>query len=180
LQSLTPIFAETMLPQQTVGSLKEGLDVHITTDAFPGKIFDGKLTAISPDFDPSVRSVRVQATLQNSEQLLRPGMFGHIEILLPSDEKVLVVPATSVLSAPYGDSVYVIEPSTNSAGGLVVRQQFVRVGRSKGDFVSVTTGLKEGDRVVSSGLFKLRNGMSVVENNELTPKPDKKPTPSDS
>jgi membrane fusion protein (multidrug efflux system) len=124
--------------------------------------------------------VRVQATLANEEQALHPGMFARIEIALPDQEKVLAVPATAVLSAPFGDSVFVIENSTNASGGLVVRQQFVRVGRAKGDFVSVSGGLKVGERVAASGLFKLRNGMSVVVNDELTPKSEKKPTPSDS
>jgi membrane fusion protein (multidrug efflux system) len=179
IQSLTPLFAETMLPQQTLAALKTGLAVQVTTDAYPEKIFNGTLTAINPDFDATMRSVRVQATLENGEQLLHPGMFARMEIVLPETEKVLAVPATSILRAPYGDSVYVIENSTNAAGGLVVRQQLVQVGRAKGDFVSVATGLKVGERVVSSGLFKLRTGMSVVENNELTPKSDKKPNPSD-
>jgi membrane fusion protein (multidrug efflux system) len=100
--------------------------------------------------------------------------------LLPDEQVVLAIPATSILSAPYGDSVYVVEPATNAAAGLVVRQQFVRLGRAKGDYVSVVTGLKAGTRVASSGLFKLRNQMSVIENNELEPKSERKPTPSDS
>lgn len=180
LESLTPVFAETMLPQQALASLKTGLEVQLTTDAYPGKTFAGTLTAISPDFDSTMRSVRVQATLQNDEQLLRPGMFARIEIVLPEQNKVLVIPATSILSAPFGDSVYVIENSTNNAGGLVARQQFVRVGRAKGDFISIESGLKAGDRVVASGLFKLRNGVSVLVNDEITPKSTKKPTPADS
>jgi membrane fusion protein (multidrug efflux system) len=93
---------------------------------------------------------------------------------------VIVVPATAVLNAPFGDSVYIIEQGTNATGGLVVRQQFVRIGRMRGDYVAVETGVKPGDKVVSSGLFKLRNGMSVVENNELTPKSSATPKPADS
>ena len=96
-------------------------------------------------------------------------MFARAEVFLPEEQKVLVIPATAVLSAPYGDSVYVIEskPATNGApAGLVVRQQFVRTGRSHGDFLSVESGLKPGDRIVSAGIFKLRNGMSVIENND--------------
>jgi membrane fusion protein (multidrug efflux system) len=180
LQALAPIFAETMLPQQTLAALKPGLAVKLSTDAFPEKVFAGTLTAINPDFDAASRSVRVQATLANAEELLRPGMFARIEIALPGEQPVLAVPATAILSAPYGDSVYVIENSTNATGGLVVRQQIVRVGRAKGDFVSVTGGLKAGERVAASGLFKLRNGMGVVVNDELTPKSEQKPNPSDS
>jgi membrane fusion protein (multidrug efflux system) len=95
---------------------------------------------------------------------------------------VAVIPATSVLSAPYGDSVYVIEskPDKDGKPALTVRQQLVRTGRARGDLVAVETGLKPGDRIVKAGLFKLRNGMPVVENNELSPKSVEKPHPSDS
>jgi membrane fusion protein (multidrug efflux system) len=180
LQSLAPVYADFSLPQQELARLKTGLGVRVTSDTYPNQQFLGTLTAINPDLDVATRSVRLQATLENKEQLLRPGMFARIEVLLPDEHPVLAIPATSVLSAPYGDSVYVLEQSTNSTGGLIVRQQFIRVGRARGDFVSVTTGLKAGDRVVTSGIFKLRNGMPVVENNDLTPSSEKKPNPSDS
>jgi len=180
LQSLAPVYADFSLPQQELARLKTGLGVRVTTDTYPGKQFLGTLTAINPDLDTATRSVRLQGTCANEEQLLRPGMFARIEVLLPDEHPVLAIPATSVLSAPYGDSVYVLQPSTNSTGGLTVRQQFIRTGRARGDFVSVETGLKPGDRVVTSGIFKLRNGMNVVENNNLTPNSEKKPNPSDS
>jgi membrane fusion protein (multidrug efflux system) len=124
--------------------------------------------------------VGLQATFENPEQLLRPGMFARAEVLLPEDQAVLVVPATSVLSAPYGDSVYVIESEPGKDGGkpgLVVRQKFIRTKGARGDFVSVASGLKAGERIVSAGIFKLRNGMSVVENNELSPKSELAPQP---
>jgi membrane fusion protein (multidrug efflux system) len=183
LQSLTPIYVDFSLPQQELSRLKTGMRVQVTTDAYPGSKFEGTLTAINPDLDQQTRSVGLQATFKNDDQLLRPGMFARIEVLLPEESPVLVIPATAVLSAPYGDSVYVIEPkaSTNAASaGLVVRQQFVRTGRARGDFVSVESGLKAGERVVSSGIFKLRNGMAVTVNNELVPKATVTPHPSDS
>ncbi|HEX5222928.1 MAG TPA: efflux RND transporter periplasmic adaptor subunit [Verrucomicrobiae bacterium] len=180
LQSLAPVYADFSLPQQELARLKTGLGVRVTTDTYPNKQFLGTLTAINPDLDTATRSVRLQGTCANAEQLLRPGMFARIEVLLPDEHPVLAIPATSVLSAPYGDSVYVVQESTNAAGGLIVRQQFIRVGRTRGDFVAVETGLKPGDRVVTSGIFKLRNGMNVVENNNLSPNSEKKPNPSDS
>lgn len=180
LQSLTPVYGDFSLPQQDIARIKTGLQVRVSSDTYPGKTFTGTLTAINPDLDPVTRSVKLQATFDNEEQLLRPGMFARMEIVFPEVKPVLAIPATAVLSAPYGDSVYVVEPSTNAAGGLVVRQQFIRVDRAKGDFVSVSSGLKPGERVVSSGMFKLRNNMAVVENNEIAPKSDKKPNPSDS
>src|ERR1035437_288864 len=183
LQSLTPIYAEFSLPQQELARLKTGMKVRVTTDAYPDRNFDGTLTAINPDLDPQTRSVGLQATFDNPEQLLRPGMFARVEVLLPEEQSVVVIPATSVLSAPYGDSVYVIESKPGKDSGkpqLAVRQQFIRTGRARGDFVSVESGLKPGDRIVSAGIFKLRNGMSVIENNDLAPKNDLAPRPSDS
>jgi membrane fusion protein (multidrug efflux system) len=178
LQALGTVYAEFALPQQELSRIKVGFGVRLTTDTYPGQQFAGVLTSLNPDLDAATRSVRVQATFENGNHLLRPGMFARVEVLLPVEQTVLVIPATAVLSAPYGNSVYVIESSTNTAGGLVVRQQFVRTGRPRGELISVETGLKVGDRVVRSGIFKLRNGMGVVENNEITPKPE--PAPANS
>ncbi len=180
LQSLTPVYADFSLPQQDLAQLKTGLTVQISCDAYPDKIFEGTLTAINPDLDSTTRSVGLQATLENAEQLLRPGMFVRASVTLPQEQAVLAIPATAVLSATYGDSVFVIEQSTNSGGGLVVRQQLIETGKSHGDFVSVKKGLKPGDRVASAGIFKLRNGVSIQENNEDTPKPSLSPKPSNS
>jgi membrane fusion protein (multidrug efflux system) len=179
LQSLAPVYADFSLPQQNLSLLQAGQAVLVTSDAYPGQTFDGTLTAINPDLDAATRSVTLQATLANTNQWLRPGMFVRVAVVLAQAQPMLVVPATAVLSAPYGDSVYLIEPSTNAAGGLVVRQQFVRTGQSHGDFVSVLTGLKPGDRVVSAGLFKLRNGAPVTVNDDIMQKPSKTPNPSE-
>lgn len=180
LQSLTPVYGDFSLPQQDLARIQTGLQVRVISDTYPGKTFTGTLTAINPDLDPITRSVKLQATFDNAEQLLRPGMFARMEIVFPEVKPVLAIPATAVLSAPYGDSVYVVEPSTNTSGGFEVRQQFIRVDRAKGDFVSVVSGLKAGENVVSSGMFKLRNKMAVTVNNDIVPKSDKKPNPSDS
>jgi membrane fusion protein (multidrug efflux system) len=183
LQALLPVFADFSLPQQELARLKTGLAVRVTSDTYPNQHFDGTLTAINPDLDATTRSVRLQATFANAEQLLRPGMFVRVEVIFPEEQTVLAVPATAILSAPYGDSVYVIESHPAKNGGkpeAVVSQKFVRTGRSRGDFISILSGLKAGDRVVSAGVFKLRNGMSVQENNNLVPKAVEKPSPSDS
>jgi membrane fusion protein (multidrug efflux system) len=108
-------------------------------------------------------------------------MFVRVKVNLPTEQSVLAIPGTAVLSAPYGDSVFVVEPQVaNGKTNLVVEQKFIRTGRSRGDFVSVETGLKSGERVVTAGIFKLRKGMSVVENNEVSPKPSQNPTPPNS
>jgi membrane fusion protein (multidrug efflux system) len=183
LQALLPVFADFSLPQQELARLKTGLAVRVSSDTYPDQHFDGTLTAINPDLDATTRSVRLQATFANAEQLLRPGMFVRVEVVFPEEQTVLAVPATAILSAPYGDSVYVIESHPAKNGGkpeAVVSQKFVRTGRSRGDFISILSGLKAGERVVSAGVFKLRNGMSVQENNELVPKAGEKPSPSDS
>jgi membrane fusion protein (multidrug efflux system) len=183
LQSLAPVYADFSLPQQELAKLKTGLRVRLVSDTYPGQRFEGVLTAINPDLDAVTRSVGLQATFDNADERLRPGMFARVEVLLPEEQNVLVIPATSVLSAPFGDSVYLIEtqPAKDGAAAhLVVRQQFIRTGTVRGDFVSVESGLKPGDRVASSGMFKLRNGLTVVENNELSPKSTQTPNPADS
>jgi membrane fusion protein (multidrug efflux system) len=182
LQALAPVYADFALPQQELAKLKTGMIVRVTTDTYPGRQFEGSLTAINPDLDATTRSVGLRATFANADEALRPGMFARVEVLLPQEQSVVVFPATSVLSAPFGDSVYVVEENagTNGMPALTVRQQFIRSGATRGDFLAVDSGLKPGARVVSSGLFKLRNGMTVVENNELAPKPDKAPHPADS
>jgi membrane fusion protein (multidrug efflux system) len=179
LDSLS-FFADFSLPQQELARLKTGMRVRVTTDTYPGRQFEGLLTTINPDLDSSTRSVGLQATFENPDQLLRPGMFARVEVLLPEEQAVLVIPATAVLSAPFGDSVYVIVSQTNSPPTLFVRQQFIRLGRVRGDFVSVESGLKPGERIVSSGIFKLRNSMPVIENNTLSPQNTESPRPSDS
>ena len=145
------------------------MPTRLSTDTYPNRQFEGTLTAINPELNATTRSIGLQATFENADQSLRPGMFARVEVLLPEEQNVLVIPDTSVLSAPYGDSVYVIEPATNSAGGLVVRQQLIRSDRTRSNYVSVVSGLQPGDRVVRSGIFKLRQGMAVIENNEFTP-----------
>jgi membrane fusion protein (multidrug efflux system) len=183
IQALDPIFLNLSLPQQQLGQVTEGLTARVVTDAHPGKRFEGKVTAINPDLDPTTRSVKLQVTLPNTESFLRPGMFGTVSIVLPETAPVIVIPATAVLYAPYGDTVFVVEEKKNEATGemqKVVRQQFVRLGTARGDFVAVTSGLKVGDTVVSAGVFKLRNGSTVSVHNELAPNAQLAPKPSDS
>lgn len=178
LQSLAPIFVDFSLPQQELSRLQTGLKVNAHADAYGTNVFTGELVAINPDLDVTTRNVRLRARFANTDELLRPGMFVRVEVVLPDEKSVLAIPMTSVLAAPYGDSVFVIQPSAaKGSTNLVVQQKFIRTGNSKGDFIVVETGLKAGDRVVSAGIFKLRNGMSVVENNELAPKASQTPTP---
>ena len=181
LQSLSPVYVDFSLPQQELARLRTGLKVRVTTDTYPDKTFEGELTAINPDLDMTTRSIRSRATFANAEELLRSGMFVRAAVILPEEKAVLAVPATAVVSAPYGDSVFIVSPDAKSGStNLVVQQAFIRTGRTHGDFVSVETGLKAGDRVATAGVFKLRNGMSVQEGNAETPTPSATPTPPNS
>jgi membrane fusion protein (multidrug efflux system) len=177
LQSLDPIYVNFSLPQQELPRLRAGMPVRVTCDALPGISFQGRITAINPLVDEATRNVQVQATAANREERLRPGMFVNASVGLPVRQKVLAIPATAVLYAPYGDSVFVVGTDNTGTGGKVLRQQFVRLGEKRGDFVAVTHGLKEGENVVSTGVFKLRNGQAVVVDNRLAPKFQAAPSP---
>ena len=182
LQALDPIFVNFSLPQQQLSKIKTGLTVRIKTDALPDKILEGAITAINPQVEAATRNIMVQATVANTQKLLRPGMFATATVVLPEQQPVLVIPATGVLNAPYSDSVFIVEDApdnSTAAGGKVVRQQFVRLGTRHGDFVAVAAGLKEGETVVSTGVFKLRNGQAVAVDNSLAPKFELAPTPKD-
>jgi membrane fusion protein (multidrug efflux system) len=183
LQAMDPVFINFMLPQQELARIKPGLPVRITSDALPGQVVPGRITAINPQADSATRNVRVQATAANKEELLRPGMFASVAVVLPVKSQVLAIPATAVLPAPYGDSVFVLEERQGEkvdSPGLTVRQQFVRLGESRGDFVAVVSGLDEGATVVSTGVFKLRNGQAVVVDNTLNPAFSLNPEPDNS
>src|SRR5438067_8545394 len=183
LTALDPVYVDFALPEQYLSQLSNGLEVDVRVDALPDHDFKGKLTAVNSMVDSVTRNVTAQATLQNPERTLRPGMFAKVEVVLPAKGKALVIPGSAVSYAPFGDSVYVIEKKKDEKTGKesqVIRQQFVRIGESRGDFVSVTQGLKGGETIVSTGVFKLRNGMTVTINNDLAPKPQLKPNPVDS
>jgi membrane fusion protein, multidrug efflux system len=183
LTSLDPVYVDFALPQQELSKLTTGSEVRVHTDAAPDQEFKGKLSAINSMVDTVTRNVTLQATLANPDHKLRPGMFAKVEVVLPEKHKTLVIPGSAVSYAPYGDSVYVIDKKKDSKTGKesrTIRSQVVRVGEARGDFVSITAGLKPDELVVSTGVFKLRNGMTVTINNDLAPKPQVNPTPVDS
>ena len=183
LTALDKVYVDFALPQQNLPQLGTGYDARVHADALPGREFKGKVTAINSMVDAVTRNVGVQATLENPDHVLRPGMFVKVDVILPEKSKTLVIPGSAVSYAPYGNSVFVIEKGKDPKTGKEsqsLRQAFVRIGEARGDFVSVTEGLKAGDVVVSTGVFKLRNGMPVVINNDLAPKPQLNPRPMDS
>jgi membrane fusion protein (multidrug efflux system) len=183
LQTLNPIFANFQLPQHQLSRIKTDYRVRVTSDALPKETIEGKITAINPQVDSSTRNISVQATLENTQEQLRPGMFVTAQVVLPAENEVLAIPATSVLYAPYSDSVFIVETKKDEKSGQegkTVRQQFVRLGEKRGDFIAVLSGLKEGDTLVTTGVFKLRNGQSVVVDNRIVPEFKLTPKPEDS
>lgn len=182
LQSMTPVYVDFTVPQLELSRVKEGLKITVETDAYPEKEFSGVISAVDSDVDIATRSIKIRATVPNSEKLLRPGMYVKVRIIMPEPKEVIMVPATSVAYAPFGDSVYVVEDYTDKESGQTtkrLRQQFVRVGEARGDFIAVTEGLKSGESVVSTGVFKLRNQMDVVVDNKLEPEMTLTPAPNE-
>jgi membrane fusion protein, multidrug efflux system len=182
LQALNPIFVDFSLPQEQLDQVTTGLTVELSGDAIGGKTAEGKVTAVSPDVDAATRNVKIEATLDNAAGLLHPGMYMDVAVRLPTQDKVLTIPATAVLYAPFGDTVYVVDTKKAEDGTTeqVVRQQIVRLGLRRGDFVSVLSGLKAGDTIVTSGVFRLRPGSAVKVNNAFAPDAQLAPKPSDS
>jgi len=182
LQSLNPIFVDFLLPQQLISTVAPGQKILLRTDAYPGRVFEGELTAINSEVDRITRNIRLQGTLKNPDGALRPGMFARVEIFEGGEDEVLRIPLTAVFRAPYGDSVFVVLEKDGPDGKKekFVEQRFIRTGRTMGDFIAVTEGLKAGDTVVSAGAFKLRNGMGVNIDNSLAPQPKSAPNPENS
>jgi membrane fusion protein (multidrug efflux system) len=182
LQALQPIYVNFGVPQQDVARVKVGGDIRITAEELPGVELTGRVSAINSIVDEATRNVQVQATLPNRDGRLRPGMFVQTALTVGATNTIVALPAPAISYAPYGDSVFVVterkDPNGRSYKG--VRQQFVKLGASRGDQVAVLSGVKPGDEVVTSGVFKLRNGAAVLVNNKVTPANSRAPKPEDS
>ncbi|HUG13223.1 MAG TPA: efflux RND transporter periplasmic adaptor subunit [Opitutaceae bacterium] len=183
LQSVDPVFVDFSLPQQHLSRIAVGMTTRATSDAFAGATFEGTLSAINTEIDTATRNLRLRATFSNTDGRLRPGMFVSATLVESSTENVLTIPGSSVLYAPYGDSVFIVEEQKDEATGATVkqlRQAFVRLGAPHGDFVAVISGVEVGDEVVSTGVFKLRNKMPVEVDNKLAPAFQLDPNPENS
>ena len=181
LQSLDPVYVNFTVPQQQVGNLRQGADVHVTAEGIDSAA-TGKITAVNSIVDESTRNIQVQATLSNSDGKLRPGMFVQAEVVLGTPTAVVALPTSAIAYAPYGNSVFIVGPMKGPDGKSYsgVRQQFVKLGGSRGDQVAVISGVKPGEEVVTSGVFKLRNGGAVLVNNKVQPSNNPAPRPEDS
>ncbi len=206
LDALDSVFVDFTLPQQALQSVKPGLPVQVTLGPEGGQVTaEGSIVATDPSLDAATRSIRVRASVPNEKQTMRPGMFANVAVMLPKTDNVVAVPLTAVVHAPYGDSVFLVQPrkqATEARSGAgeasqagersqageasehggaspvhEVRQQFVKLGEQRGDFVAVLSGVQPGQQIVTAGAFKLRNGANVIIDNKLRPDPKVDPRP---
>jgi membrane fusion protein (multidrug efflux system) len=181
LQSMNPVYVDFSVPQEELRSLRVGSEVHATADSL-GTIPTGRVTAINSVVDPSTRNLQVQATFPNPSNRLRPGMFVDVQVYRGKGGYVVSVPGSAISYAPYGNSVFIVNSTKgpNGAQRDTVAQQFVTIGPARGDQVSILSGVKPGQQVVTSGVFKLRTGAAVQVNNAVQPGNNPSPKPQDS
>jgi membrane fusion protein (multidrug efflux system) len=182
LQSMDPVYVNFSVPQQEVGELRPGDVVRVAAESAAVSGRAGRVTAINSLVDEATRNMQVQATFQNPDHRLRPGMFVNVEVLVGSGGSIVALPASAVSFAPYGNSVFVVENLRDPKGRPYkgVSQRFVKLGPGRGDQVAVLSGIEPGEEVVTSGVFKLRNGAAVLINNQVQPSNNPKPKPEDS
>jgi membrane fusion protein, multidrug efflux system len=182
LQSVNPIYVNFGVPQQSAPQMRSGGILRVTSDDLPGVEFTGHVSAVDSVVDSSTRNIQVQATLPNPQGKLRPGMFVQVQVRMGASRQVIPLPASAINYAPYGDSVFIVTDLQDPKGKTYkgVRQQVVKVEGSRGDQVAVVSGLNPGEEVVTSGVFKLRNGAAVQVNNQVQPSNNPKPKPEDS
>ena len=187
LEAIDTVYVDFTLPQQRLAEIKIGMPIRVTIEGADVAPRDGTIAAVDPTIDTTTRTVRVRAAVPNKEETLRPGMFANVSVVLPDQGSLVAVPSTSLVHASYGDSVFVVEDKKDASGAggappgdkpaKVARQQFVRVGASRGDFVAIVDGISAGQDIVSAGAFKLRNGSAVTVNNEIKVDPQLSPHP---
>jgi membrane fusion protein (multidrug efflux system) len=188
LESVDSVYVDFTLPQQKLADVRAGMPVRLRVESVEGPPLDGTIAAIDPSIDASTRSIKLRAAVPNQADRLRPGMFVDVEVVMPDKKSYVVVPVTALVRAPYGDSVFVVEDKKADAPGIretpdgktvkVGRQQFVRTGPQRGDFVAILEGVEAGQEIVTTGAFKLRNNAPIyitdvaIAEPSLTPKPE--------
>ena len=184
LQQLDSLFVDFNLPQRELGRLHVGQRVHLTLDAYAGRTFDGEISAINPRVDPESRNVQVEARVPNHDQALTPGMFAKLSVGVGEQRPRLTLPQAAIVYNPYGDTVYVVQPSKGKDEQgkplpATVQQTFVTLGDTRGDQVAVVKGLEPGTVVVTSGQIKLKNGAPIIIDNSVQPASNMQPTPQE-
>ena len=187
LEAIDTVFVDFSVPQQRLEDITLGMPVRVDVEGVENAAKEGEISALDPAIDQTTRTVKVRASLLNQDQVLRPGMFASVAIVLPKKNEYVTVPNTAVVRAPYGDSLFVVEDKKDASGApakdaqgkpaKVARQQFVKLGEARGDFVAILDGVSDGQEVVTAGAFKLRNGSGVVVNNDVKPTPQLAPHP---
>ncbi len=182
LQSMDPIYVNFGVPQQETTKMAPGRVLRVTNSDLPGMTFNARINALDSVINEQTRNIQVQAILSNKGRKLRPGMFVQVELPIGEPRQVVPLPASAINYAPYGDSVFVVAEMKDAKGNAYrgVRQQVVKIEGSRGDQVAVISGLNPGDEVVSSGVFRLRNGAAVQVNNSVKPQNSPSPKPEDS
>jgi membrane fusion protein (multidrug efflux system) len=178
LEAIDTVYVDFPLPQQLLPEAKVGMPVRVAIEGMGGQAQEGAIAAVDPEIDSTTRTIKLRASLPNKQEKLRPGMFAKVDVVLPKHDAQVVVPATAIVHASYGDSVFVVEDKKDESGKVVLgpdgkaakvaRQQFVRSGDARGDYVAILDGIKAGQDVVSAGAFKLRNGSPIAVHNEVT------------
>jgi membrane fusion protein (multidrug efflux system) len=183
LQAFNPVYVNFMLPQENLGDIAIGGKVEVLVDVFPQEVFAGQVTAINSEVDQTTRYIQVQATVPNQDHRLRPGMYAKVNLITGTERTVVAIPDSAVNYAPYGNSVFIVSDMTGTDGKAFkgVKQQFVRLGQTRGEMISVTSGVKPGDEVVTTDVFRLRNGAAVSTGASSSPESRGEPaTPSNS
>ncbi|MEX3686493.1 efflux RND transporter periplasmic adaptor subunit [Paraburkholderia sp. BR14263] len=183
LQAIDPIYADFFLPQQQLGQLQVGQTIVVDTDAFGNRTFDGKIRSINPRVDSTTRNVQIEATVDNRERKLLPGMYANVKIDAGGAQRYLTLPQTAITYNPYGATVFIVKPGErkNAQGKImpVAQQVFVTPGPTRGDQVAILKGIGEGTQVVTSGQLKLKNGTPLVIDNRVLPANSPNPTPQE-
>jgi len=187
LQAIGAVYVDFSLPQQQLGSIVVGMPVKIQIEGTSGPAQDGTIAAVDPTIDSTTRMIKLRATVPNAADKLSPGMFARVAVELPDQGEVVTVPLTAVVHASFGDSVFVVEDKKPDAPGARTsptgkpiknaRQQFVRLGPARGDYVAVLDGVNDGQELVTAGAFKLRNNSPIVVDNSVKTDPQLNPKP---
>ena len=183
IQNINRLFVDFYLPEQRLAQISQGQTVNVTSDSFPGKTFIAHISAINPKVDTAMRNIQVQATLDNSKNLLLPGMFANVSVLVGAKKPYLTIPQTAITYNPYGSTVFIAKPSDKAdASGnkpLLAQQVFVTVGDTRGDQVAILKGIEPGQEVVTSGMIKLKNDTPLTIDNTVQPANSPNPKPQE-
>ncbi|VAW72786.1 Probable Co/Zn/Cd efflux system membrane fusion protein [hydrothermal vent metagenome] len=164
LQTLDPVYVDYALPERYLADVRVGQTVEVQVQAWPDRRFKGVVSAINPGIDTATRTLRLRATLDNPDQLLRPGMFAEVSTVLPMRDNIFTLPRTAVTYNPYGESVFVVQQKDE---GLIAQNRPVKTGKVRAGRVEIIEGLKAGEVVVTAGQNKLRNGQPVSVDNSV-------------